>query len=232
MARCRHSVRDLAREASIDLDEALVLLWDADLGYVDGPETCIRKRDANKARRALGVATRRELTSLAYWQNKLNLNEGEFAELLDQLGIALRPTAKRLPKGGVTRLKAEARRQGADEVTSEDFEVLYSEEQPPFEWHIVGRIREMRFLSAKELLEIHYALVNDFSMHTDPIDPPGLRSEDLLESALHRLQTGIGGELKYPTVESAGAALLHSLTLNHPFHNGNKRTALVRCWCF
>jgi len=25
----------------------------------------------------------------------------------------------------------------------------------------------------------------------------------------------------------AGAALLHSLVLNHPFHNGNKRTALV-----
>jgi len=48
-----------------------------------------------------------------------------------------------------------------------------------------------------------------------------------LESALSRPVTAIGNTLKYPTIEMAGAALLHSLVHNHPFHNGNKRTAIV-----
>ena len=42
----------------------------------------------------------------------------------------------------------------------------------------------------------------------------------------------MGGEFKYPTVETSAAALLHSLILNHPFHNGNKRTALVAMLVF
>jgi death on curing protein len=32
---------------------------------------------------------------------------------------------------------------------------------------------------------------------------------------------------KYPNVAAAGAALVQSLIHNHPFHNGNKRTALL-----
>ena len=44
---------------------------------------------------------------------------------------------------------------------------------------------------------------------------------------MSRPQTALGGHLKYETVELAGAALLHSLVHNHPFHNGNKRTAIV-----
>jgi hypothetical protein len=38
--------------------------------------------------------------------------------------------------------------------------------------------------------------------------------------------------LKYPTIEMAAAALRHSLVLNHAFHNGNKRTALVATLAF
>src|SRR5207245_2652529 len=36
-----------------------------------------------------------------------------------------------------------------------------------------------------------------------------------------------GSETKYPTPEMAAAALMHSIVHDHPFHNGNKRTALV-----
>jgi hypothetical protein len=42
----------------------------------------------------------------------------------------------------------------------------------------------------------------------------------------------LGRDLKYPTLELGAAALLHSLVHNHPFHNGNKRTALVSCLVF
>lgn len=50
---------------------------------------------------------------------------------------------------------------------------------------------------------------------------------NLLDSAVHRATTTIGDLQKYPTVEMATAATFHSLVLNHPFENGNKRTALV-----
>lgn len=47
-----------------------------------------------------------------------------------------------------------------------------------------------------------------------------------------RYKTSLGHKLKYPTVELAAAALLHSLIHNHPFHNGNKRTAVVSMLVF
>ena len=82
------------------------------------------------------------------------------------------------------------------------------------------------------MLAIHQELVNDFVDHSDPIDPPGVRDENLLESAISRPHTSIGNLNKYPTVEMAAAALLHSLIHNHPFHNGNKRTAVVGMLAF
>ena len=44
--------------------------------------------------------------------------------------------------------------------------------------------------------------------------------------------TALGFKDKYPTVAMASAALLHSIVLNHAFHNGNKRTALVSTLVF
>lgn len=55
----------------------------------------------------------------------------------------------------------------------------------------------------------------------------GLRVRDpgLLDSALHRPQSRFGGKDIYPTVPLKAAALLHSLTRNHPLVDGNKRLA-------
>lgn len=49
---------------------------------------------------------------------------------------------------------------------------------------------------------------------------------------MSRPATSLGGQYKYSTIQSAGAALLHSLVQNHAFHNGNKRTALVALLVF
>ena len=54
----------------------------------------------------------------------------------------------------------------------------------------------------------------------------GLRDLGLLESALARPQASFGGEDLYPSILDKGAALFHSLIFNHPFIDGNKRTAL------
>ena len=82
-------------------------------------------------------------------------------------------------------------------------------------------------LTADEVLAIHYRLVEDFAASTDPIRPPGLKSRALLESAVSRQHVGVGVQSKYPTIHENAASLLYGLTLDHPFHNGNKRTALV-----
>lgn len=50
----------------------------------------------------------------------------------------------------------------------------------------------------------------------------GIRDAGALESALHRPQTGY-----YDTLIHEAAALLESLVQNHPFIDGNKRTAFA-----
>lgn len=85
----------------------------------------------------------------------------------------------------------------------------------------------MEFLSSEELTKIHEALVNHFANQSDPISPPGVRSHSLLESALSRQYCGFDGRYKYPNPNNNAATLLYGLCMDHPFHNGNKRTALV-----
>lgn len=97
---------------------------------------------------------------------------------------------------------------------------------------IVGRRQELSYLSFGAVEAIHWGLVREFERSRDPIDPPGIKSPDLLHSALTRCSTGLGEDLKYPTAPMAGAALLHSIINNHPFHNGNKRTGLVSLLVF
>lgn len=89
----------------------------------------------------------------------------------------------------------------------------------------------METLSADEVLSIHEALCKDFAVADDPISPPGLRSRDLLESAVSRQLTWFAGRMKYDTVPANAASLTYGICCNHPFHNGNKRTALVSMLC-
>ncbi|WP_083340430.1 type II toxin-antitoxin system death-on-curing family toxin [Chromobacterium vaccinii] len=81
--------------------------------------------------------------------------------------------------------------------------------------------------TVKNIEEIYFELVDMFEKEDDPISPFGVKSHDLLESACQRPYAGLGGVEKYDTVYLKVAALFHSLTKNHAFHNGNKRTALV-----
>ena len=78
-----------------------------------------------------------------------------------------------------------------------------------------------------DVIDVHSHLTRLFEREEDPISPSGVKSEAMLESACSRPHTGIGNHDKYPTTELKLAALFHSLTKNHPFHNGNKRTALA-----
>lgn len=85
----------------------------------------------------------------------------------------------------------------------------------------------INFLGVEEVMHIHDRVCKDFANSNDPVDTPGPRDPGLLESAVFRQQTGARGVLKYDTVWSNAATLTFGLCCNHPFYNGNKRTALV-----
>src|SRR5262245_6018357 len=55
----------------------------------------------------------------------------------------------------------------------------------------------------------------------------GVRSGPLLDSAVNRQHTAIGNSLKYPDPLASAATLTFGICCDHPFINGNKRTALV-----
>src|SRR5271169_933916 len=69
------------------------------------------------------------------------------------------------------------------------------------------------------------------AMHADQIEryggAHGVRDPGLLEAALFRPQTGYYADL----IEEA-AALWESLSQNHPFIDGNKRTAFAAVYTF
>ncbi len=75
------------------------------------------------------------------------------------------------------------------------------------------------FLQIAEILEIHQILIDLFG------GMPGIRDEGLLESALSQPQATFFGELLHPTIHEQAAAYLYHIAKNHPFLDGNKRTA-------
>lgn len=72
------------------------------------------------------------------------------------------------------------------------------------------------YLTLVELLAIHDRLLQEFG------GAAGVRDGGALESALFRPQTGY-----YRDVIEEAAALFESLVHNHPFVDGNKRTAFA-----
>lgn len=59
-----------------------------------------------------------------------------------------------------------------------------------------------------------------------------VRDFGLLQSAVHRPSAGMFGQEAYPDLYGKAAALLQSLIINHPFVDGNKRTAWLSMYTF
>lgn len=79
----------------------------------------------------------------------------------------------------------------------------------------------MVFLTVDNAMQVHSrALRQDGGL-------PGIRSAELLESALAAPQSSMFGTLLHPDLPSQAAAYLFHLSRNHPFVDGNKRTALA-----
>ena len=78
----------------------------------------------------------------------------------------------------------------------------------------------MKYLTVEEVVTIHDRYIEQFGSSL------GVRDHNLLESAVLRCQSGFGGKDLYKTSFEKAAALFHSILFNHPFIDGNKRTAL------
>ncbi|MBE9092639.1 type II toxin-antitoxin system death-on-curing family toxin [Tychonema sp. LEGE 07203] len=78
-----------------------------------------------------------------------------------------------------------------------------------------------KFLSLEEVLELHDDQIYSFG------GTPGVRDEGLLESALAQPQATFGGQLLHPTIAEQAAAYLYHIAMNHPFIDGNKRSAFA-----
>ena len=77
------------------------------------------------------------------------------------------------------------------------------------------------YLTAIEVLSIHKILIQKYG------GMDGIRDMGALEAALFRPQTGY-----YEDIIEEAAALWESLSQNHPFLDGNKRTALAVTYTF
>jgi death-on-curing protein len=74
----------------------------------------------------------------------------------------------------------------------------------------------------------HYLTVEDVARINEAEAGRGnLADFGLLEAAVLRPQTTVGGEDAYPDMHTKAGAILHSLARNHPFVDGNKRTAAL-----
>jgi death-on-curing protein len=81
----------------------------------------------------------------------------------------------------------------------------------------------MRYYTVEEVLEINAEVMGGSHV---------LRERRLLESAVARPQASAFGADAYPDLAAKAAALLHPLVLNHPFIDGNKRTAVLATLVF
>jgi death-on-curing protein len=82
------------------------------------------------------------------------------------------------------------------------------------------------YLSVDAVQEIHAEAITLFG------GSDGIRDLALLESAVAAPQASFGGKRVYGGLPEVAAAYLFFLSRNHPYVDGNKRTALGACLVF
>lgn len=84
----------------------------------------------------------------------------------------------------------------------------------------------MIYLSIEQVIMLHDALLQKFG------GLPGIREINLLESAVVSPMMAAFGEDLHKTVYNKAAAYLFYISRNHPFLDGNKRTASASALAF
>ncbi|MEO8381629.1 MAG: type II toxin-antitoxin system death-on-curing family toxin [Acidobacteriota bacterium] len=82
------------------------------------------------------------------------------------------------------------------------------------------------FFTLEEVLAIHEDRIRKYG------GTSGIRDLGLLQSALGNVEATFGGEFLHETLFAMAAAYLYGICQNHPFLDGNKRTALACALAF
>ncbi len=77
------------------------------------------------------------------------------------------------------------------------------------------------YLSIKEVLRLHFQIIEDFG------GSHGVRDEASLRSVIHAPQQIVFGIEQYPTLYEKAAVYIRNIVGDHPFTDGNKRTAVT-----
>jgi death-on-curing protein len=80
-------------------------------------------------------------------------------------------------------------------------------------------MQEIAFVSIEEVVIIHEKMIEIGG------GASGIRDIELLHSAIERPKASFSDKYLYNSILKMGSAMLQSLVKNHPFVDGNKRTA-------
>jgi len=219
------TIEQIAKWTNQEVEELLFALWENGHNEYQNPKTVLKGVKLRKILRLVNLPNPKSLSKSSYWEMKYGITSNELHSILEKNGYKSNDI-KILKSNQIIFLQNHFRIN--NEPDSSDLVIEADEESAVCEWRIIGHENDrIRRLNTQEVLEVHNYLVVDFKNQDDPIEPSGPRDMNLLESAIMRQHTSMASVYKYPTVEMTGAAILHSLIHNHPFHNGNKRTALV-----
>ncbi len=84
----------------------------------------------------------------------------------------------------------------------------------------------MIFITLEEVLDWHHQMIEQFGgLH-------GIRDLGLLTSAIEMPKASFQGKYLHPSVFDQAAAYLFHIINNHPFVDGNKRSAIVTALTF
>lgn len=85
-------------------------------------------------------------------------------------------------------------------------------------------VSPVRYLHADELVFINGSVLNNQKILRGEIK---IRDRERLEAAVARPASSAFGEDAYKSIQEKAASLMHSVARNHPFTDGNKRTAIM-----
>jgi death-on-curing protein len=83
-----------------------------------------------------------------------------------------------------------------------------------------------KYLDLEEILRLHFWLIEEFG------GSHGVRDENRLKSVVEAPKQFAFGNEQYPSVHEKAAVYLRNIIGDHPFQDGNKRTAITVCSLF
>lgn len=79
----------------------------------------------------------------------------------------------------------------------------------------------MKYLNLEDLLRLHFEIIEDFG------GSHGVRDEGRVQSVIAAPAQEVFGEEQYPSVHEKAAVYVRNIIADHPFVDGNKRSAIT-----